>query len=209
MVVCSETEQGRWLAEARVKSLTGGDAVSARFMRQDFFTFAPTHKLWVFGNHQLRVRGTDHAIWRRILQVPFEQTIPEGERDPKLTAKLRSELPGIAAWAVQGCLEWQRGGLRPPREVSDATAAYRESQDRLGAFLAEACRVEPGEQCKSGELYSAYVGWCSEAGERPWSATALGTALRERGFESCRTGRGRGWAEGNRVHRLPMSGVAR
>lgn len=204
MVVCAEIEQGKWLAEARLKSLTGGDVISARFMRQDLFTFEPTHKLWLFGNHQLRVRGTDNAIWRRIRQVPFEETIPENECDRDLPAKLRSELPGIVAWAVRGYLEWRRDGLAPPREVTEATEAYRKSQDRAGAFLAEACRVEPGERCTSAELYTAYSAWCSAEGEKVWTNTAFGTALRERGFTPRRTNRGKGW-EGVSPLKVPGS----
>jgi len=191
LIVSSETEQGRWLAEAKVKSLTGGDLISARFMRRDFFTFRPTHKLWLFGNHQLRVRGTDHGIWRRIVQVPFTQQISDAEKDVHLEAKLRAELAGIAAWAVRGCLDWQRDGLRPPPEVVDATAEYRKSQDIIGRFIDEACIVGNDFSCAAAKLYTAYKIWAEKSGERVWTSTAFGTAIKEREFESEKTKTGR------------------
>jgi P4 family phage/plasmid primase-like protien len=106
LVASVEVEDGRRLAESLVKQLTGGDRIKARRMREDFWEFAPTHKVFLAANHKPVVRGTDHAIWRRIKLVPFDVVIPKGEQDSRLPKKLRAELPGILAWAVHGCLEW-------------------------------------------------------------------------------------------------------
>jgi putative DNA primase/helicase len=122
-VSASETEESRRLAESRIKDLTGQDTITARFMKAEWFDFAPTHKLWLSTNHKPEIRGTDAAIWRRIRLVPWTISIPPAEQDKKLPEKLRAELPGILAWVVQGCLQWRRGGLQAPEEVRQATGA--------------------------------------------------------------------------------------
>jgi putative DNA primase/helicase len=117
LVTAQETEEGRRWAEAKIKALTGGDPISARFMRQDFFTFNPTFKLFVAGNHKPALRGVDEAIRRRMHLIPFLVTIPAAERDPELGEKLKAEWPGILAWMIDGCLDWQRQRLAPPTAV--------------------------------------------------------------------------------------------
>jgi putative DNA primase/helicase len=187
-----ETEQGQYLAEAKLKMLTGGDPVTARRMRQDFFTFAPSHKLVLAGNHRPRVRGTDYAIWRRIALVPFDVQFPSSRQDPHLAEKLRLEATGILAWMVEGCLEWQNlNHLGVPDRVKAATEQYRIDEDHIGRFLGEMCRVGPKLTLAAQDLRSAYVQWCSEAGEQPWSAKAVGSELSHRGFESAQVGRAR------------------
>src|SRR5690606_24952891 len=131
-------------AEKTIKQLTGGDPIRARFMRQDFFEFKPTHKLLVAANHRPKVRGQDEGIWRRICLVPFDVTIPREERDPYLVHKLRAELAGILAWAVRGCRAWQRERLGVPSAVGEATAAYRDEQDHLGPWVDDACELAAG-----------------------------------------------------------------
>src|SRR4051812_40017420 len=106
LVTAIETEQGRAWAEARIKMLTGGDRVKARFMRQDFFEFRPQFKLMVAGNHQPVLRVVDEAIKRRFNLLPFEVTMPTAERDPDLTEKLKAEWPAILRWSLDGCLAW-------------------------------------------------------------------------------------------------------
>jgi putative DNA primase/helicase len=115
LVTATETEEGRRWAEARIKQLTGGDTISARFMRQDFFEFAPSFKLFIAGNHKPSLRSVDEAIRRRFHLVPFAVTIPSEERDSDLAEKLKDEWPGILAWLIEGCLEWQTEGLRRPK----------------------------------------------------------------------------------------------
>src|SRR5262249_54371075 len=136
-----EAEDGRRLAEALIKQMTGGDTMTARFLYGEFFEFLPEFKIFLAVNHKPLIRNTDHAIWRRIRLVPFTVTIPEAERDKDLPAKLRRELSGILAWAVQGCLDWQRAGLGMPEAVKAATAEYRAEMDVLDQFLAERCEI--------------------------------------------------------------------
>jgi putative DNA primase/helicase len=190
-----EMEEGRRLAESRIKELTGGDTVTARFMRAEFFDFRPVCKIWMATNHKPLVRGTDLAIWRRLRLIPFTITIPEAERDINFLEKLRAELPGILAWAVRGCLEWQRDGLNPPDAVLLATESYREDQDVLGTFLDDRCLLGPGYQVLSGELYRAYAAWCDQNAEKPMSRRELAGRLGERGCQKDRKGHGgkRAW----------------
>ncbi|WP_338819594.1 hypothetical protein MTCOM_10940 [Moorella thermoacetica] len=196
LVVATETEAGRRLAENLVKQLTGGDRLKARFMRQDFFEFEATHKIWLATNNKPIVKGTDYAIWRRIKLIPFTVTIPTKEQDKSLPAKLRQELPGILAWAVKGCLEWQKRGLDEPQEVIAATAAYRDEQDILGSFITDCCVVNPLAKVTAKNLYKAYVDWCEENGEYPQSQRNFGMRLTERGFTSQRGTAGRHFWQG-------------
>jgi putative DNA primase/helicase len=126
-----ETQQGRNWDEPKVHMLTGGDKITARLMRQDFFDFVPQFKLLIAGNHKPGLRSVNEAIRRRLHLVPFTITIPSEERDQQLTDKLKAEWPGILAWMVAGCLEWQRDGLAPPAVVTDATKDYLEAQDAV------------------------------------------------------------------------------
>lgn len=194
LVSAIETSEGRKLAEAMVKQMTGGDTIPARFMRAEWFEFTPEFKLWLATNHLPTVRGTDEAIWRRIRLVPFTVTIPERERDGELAAKLRDELPGILAWAVKGCLAWQEDGLGYPDDVRKATADYRADMDVLGGWIADCCRVDENAGATSAALYESYTTWCDLNRERALSKKALGLRLRERGFAVDRTGKARGWA---------------
>ncbi|MGH0035323.1 MAG: phage/plasmid primase, P4 family [Myxococcota bacterium] len=188
-----ETDEGRRLSESRVKELTGGDTISARFMRAEFFDFRPVCKLWLATNHRPQVRGTDEAIWRRIRLVPFTETIPPEGRDRELPSRLRQELPGILAWAVRGCLEWQRPGLRPPPAVQVATEEYRAAEDVIGTFLDERCETGPPASvwAPAAELYAAFIEWARSAGEEQLSQKRFGAALRERGLVSERRGKTR------------------
>jgi len=139
LVVAAESDDGRRLAEGVVKRLTGGDTITARYMRADFFNFTPSHKIWLQTNHKPDVRGVDHAIWRRLRLIPFTVTIADENQDHDLPTKLAKESAGILAWAVDGCLRWQAEGLTEPLAVQMATNAYRAEQDLLGAFLNDCC----------------------------------------------------------------------
>jgi P4 family phage/plasmid primase-like protien len=187
-VAAVEVEGGRRLAEALVKTLTGSDAIKARFLFQEYFTFQPSFKLWLAANSKPVIRGQDHAIWRRIRLIPFEIQIPEAEQDRQLGQKLRAELPGILRWAVEGCLEWQEHGLGIPEEVRKATADYQAEMDVLGDFLAEHCiTTDPQAYVAASALYSAYTRWCETANEVPLRHKAFGMRLSERGCRSDRT----------------------
>jgi len=188
MALAVEAEDGRRLAEALVKQATGGDPMSARHMRAEFFTFVPMFKIWIATNHRPVIRGTDLAMWRRVRLVPFTVTIPPDEQDHGLEAKLRAEAPGILNWMLAGCTAWQRDGLRPPGEVTAAVETYRQDMDVLGLFLRECCVLEPGVVTPFKELWNAYTTWATEAGERPVTKRALHLALDERGLEITRAG---------------------
>jgi putative DNA primase/helicase len=165
LAIASETEEGRCLAEARVKALTGGDRIRARFMRQDFFEFDPTHKLLIVGNHKPALRNVDEAVRRRLLLIPFDAVIPPEVRDPDLAAKLRTEYPGILQWAIEGCLRWQAEGLRPPERVNAATQQYLDSADALGRFLEECCFRGPNETATKAGVYTRWKTWAEANGE--------------------------------------------
>lgn len=193
LVVGQETEQGRRWAVSRLKTLTGGDAISARFMRQDFFTFMPTFKLVLAGNHKPGLGNVEEAIKRRLHLVPFTHTIPAPERDKKLMEKLRAEWPGIMAWAVRGCLRWQRLGLRPPAIVRSATDDYLVDEDVLDAWLAD-CTARDANAFSSGKrLYDSHHAWAEARGEKFYGLRRLVQLLDERGFQRVRTRQANGF----------------
>ena len=189
LVVAQETQKGRRWDETKIKALTGGDKITARFMRQDFFDFAPTFKLFIAGNHKPRLHTIDEAMRRRLLLVPFTVQIPPSERDPHLLHKLEAERPAILRWCINGCLQWQRIGLAPPAIVQDATAAYFADQDTLQQWLEE-CTEDggPAAFARSAELFASWKSWCEERNYTPGSSMALSEALADRGFEKGREG---------------------
>ncbi len=193
LVAAVEADEGRRLSEALVKQLTGGDQVTARRLYENSFTFRPQFKIFLATNHKPIIRGTDNAIWRRIRLVPFDVTIPPAQQDKTLPAKLRAELAGILAWAVRGCLEWQRDGLGLPEEVKAATEDYRAEMDVLADFLSECCTATPEAETKSQSLYEAYEKWCKQSGEQALSQKLFALRLNERGLEKRRKTRGVFW----------------
>ena len=191
LVVCTEVDADDRFDEVLVKQLTGGDPLKARFMRQDFFTFQPTGTFWLAANHKPNVRGTDHAIWRRIKLVPFNATVTDDDRDPHLVDKLLKELPGILAWAVRGCRAWQSDGLGAARAVLDATDRYRAEQDVFSQFLDDCCVLGDMYVVGATDLHDAFRTWCSSNGTEAVTPKALAPTLRDRGFESSRHPRSR------------------
>ena len=185
LVVCQETGEGRRFNETLVKQLTGGDTITARRMHEDFWQFKPTHKLWLSTNHKPEIRGTDFAIWRRIRLIPFNVKFTDdgpARKDPEMEAKLTAELPGILAWAIAGCIAWQRIGLNPPAAVTEATADYQAEMDVLAAWIGECCIVGKRFEAKASDLYASYSQWCEQSGERPETQRKWGMRLTERGF---------------------------
>jgi putative DNA primase/helicase len=165
LVTATETEEGRAWAEARIKQMTGGDPVTARFMRQDFFTYTPQFKLTIAGNHKPALKNVDDAARRRFNIVPF---LHKPERpDHQLEHKLKAEAPGILRWMIDGCLDWQRHGLVRPKIVTDATAEYFEAQDTIGRWLAERAILAPHLEEKPGKLVADCRAWAAENGEAP------------------------------------------
>lgn len=190
LVTANETSEGQRLDEAKIKDLTGGDTISARFLHREYFDYKPQFKVWMRGNHKPAINGTDDGIWRRIHLVPFAVRIPEDERDKQLEDKLKKELSGILVWAVQGCLKWQSEGLRAPQVVSDATSAYREEMDIVGAFLEECCLPDESVSVSAKSLYAAYKTWCTDNGNYPLSQRRFGMSLSERSFQRDRKSEG-------------------
>lgn len=186
-VACVEAEDGRRLAESLVKELTGGDKVRARRMREDFWEFDATHKVWLAANHKPTIRGTDHAIWRRVKVIPFTVTIPDHQQDKQLPEKLMHELPGILNWALKGCRQWQDHGLQEPDEVRLATSEYRADSDIIGQFIDQRCVVGKSKEVGTTRLYKNYREWCEKSGERATNMTAFGRQLNERGFTKRKT----------------------
>jgi len=185
LVTASETPEGGRLNENLIKTLTGGDMITARRMREDFWTFAPTHTLWISTNHKPRVYGTDLGIWRRLRLIPFTVTIPEEEQDPDLPRKLRDEGPGILVWLVEGCWKYLREGLNPPEAVRVATDEYRSGEDVLGEFLEDRVGVTRSDmdRVSTREIYKAFEDWAEDQGIKPWAQRTLTVRLKDRGLE--------------------------
>lgn len=195
LVTASETEEGRAWAESRIKAMTGGDPITARFMRQDFFTFRPSFKLTVVGNHRPVLRNVDDAARRRFNIVPF--THRPQVIDHQLEDKLRAEWPGILRWAIDGCLAWQREGLVRPPIVSSATADYFSEQDVFSQWLDERCEVEIGNHDKRETASALYASWSSYAryaGDDPGSIKAFNPKMLAKGLQPTRKSQARGFA---------------
>jgi len=192
----SEIEEGKRMAEATVKSLTGGDEVSCRFLYGEYFTFRPQAKIFLGTNHKPNIRGTDVAIWERIHLIPFTQYITEKERDKHLFEKLIAEADGILLWAVEGCLAWQSESLNPPDIVRNAVKSYREEMDVLANFINECCIIASYAKVQSGKLFEKYQIWCRENGETAINQRKFGMRLKEKGFNNIRGTGGRYFWEG-------------
>ncbi|TCH97639.1 hypothetical protein EJV46_16105 [Roseococcus sp. SYP-B2431] len=187
LVIAQETEAGRALAEAKIKTLTGGDPVSARFMRGDFFTYRPNFKLVMVGNHRPVIRNPDDALRRRLHLLPL--TFKPAQPDAKLFDILKAEGPGILRWAIEGCLAWQQAGLGMPMAVKAATDGYFEDQDLLAQWLSERCEVKNGNETSSSALFRDWSTWCDQRGEAAGTGKRFSSAL-ERHFAKKRSNAG-------------------
>src|SRR5262249_11103413 len=192
LVTAIETEEGRKWAEAKIKNLTGGDKIAARFMRQDFFEYIPQFKLIVAGNHKPALLTVDEAIRRRFHLVPFAVTIPPEERDQNLTDKLKAEWPGILQWMIDGCLAWQRDGLNPSAAVRDASREYLEAEYAIATWMAECCTRAPDAWESRAALFVSWSVWARSAGEPICSQRAFVHKMEER-LKPHRTANGRGF----------------
>jgi putative DNA primase/helicase len=196
LVTTIETEKGHRLAEGLVKQVTGGDKISTRKLFHEFFEFTPQLKLWIATNNKPKVSGSDGAIWDRMRLLPFnvkfvpQEELIEGQkiRDNDLMDKLLAELPGILAWMVRGCAEWQRVGLKPAVAMTEAAGAYRQGQDNVQGFIDECCDLSRGLTCAVKRLYGTYEMWCAEVDEEALSRRAFGKNLEERGFPAGKSG---------------------
>lgn len=184
-----ESEDGQRLSESLIKQLTGGEPITARFLRKEFFEFLPQFKIFFTTNHKPIVKGNDEGIWRRIKLIPFSVTIPKEEIDTELPIKLKNELSGILRWAVEGCIKWQRDGLGEPEEVKQATQGYKDEMDILGQFISDHCVVRSGAKVSVKDIYDIYKDWCKETGEYELTQRKFNRRLEERGFSKKRSGK--------------------
>jgi P4 family phage/plasmid primase-like protien len=182
LVVAQETEEGVPWAEARIKAVTGGDPITANFMRQDPFTYLPQFKLAMSGNHKPALKSVDEAIRARFNLVPFTVTIPPGQRDPALSETLWTEAAGILAWMIEGCWDWRHTRLHPPAVVTEATSDYFDSEDMTALWIADCC--ETGRHCEGlgATLFSSWTAWAIRAGEKVGTNKGFGRTLEKHGF---------------------------
>lgn len=181
-----ESEEGEKLADSFVKQITGGEPVLARFLRQEFFEFIPEFKVFFTTNHKPIIGGLDEGIWRRVKLIPFNLNLPAHKRDKRLPEKLSLEMPGILNWAIEGCMKWQRDGLKEPKVVAEATGKYKDDMDILAPFLDEVCYVDERENesimIEAKELYNVYERWCFNSGERSLGNRSFYRMLETKGF---------------------------
>ncbi|MEU3277291.1 DNA primase family protein [Streptomyces antibioticus] len=190
LAFCSETEKGRRFAEATMKRLVGGDPIEANLMHKNPITFDPSHTLVMLTNFLPAVSGDDPAVWRRILVVPFDVTIPEHERDPGLPDRLKNAAPAVLAWAYEGWRDYQAQGLNPPEAVRVRTAAYQAASDALARFLDEHAITNPHAVIKARDLFTAWSKWCPDNGEQPGSEVAFADSMAKRGHAKTRRNTG-------------------
>jgi putative DNA primase/helicase len=195
LVVGSELPKGKTWDESVIKDLTGGDKMTARFMRQDFFDFTPQLTLMIAGNCQPSFRGVDEAIRARVVLIPFKVTIPAERRDKDLTAKLRAEGPAILRWAIDGALAWQKRGLDVPASVAAASADYLDGEDVLAEFLLDCTVKAPGAFTLTSEIHARFKFWTESQGLGSWSSHSLTKELKSRGFQDARRTHGRGFLD--------------
>lgn len=188
LIWASESKEGQRLNAGLVKQLTGDGTITARALFGNPITFRQTHKIIMLTNHCPRIPDSDDfAMWRRVVRVPFNMRFVdnpkmpnEAKRDKNLSSKLRNEYPGILAWLVRGCLDWQRQGLNPPAAVVESTEKYREDEDLVGQFCGERLTIGEGLEAPAGDLYRDYDVWCKEYGYNPMSAKAFGQRMTRR-----------------------------
>lgn len=182
LVVAQETEEGAPWAEARIKSITGGDPITANFMRQDHFTYMPQFKLNFVGNHKPVLKNVDDAAKRRINMAPF--LFKPSNVDPKLQEKLQQEAPGILRWMIEGCLDWQKNGLVRPDVVKNATAEYFAEQDLVTQWTEEACERGPTKSDTVATLFKSWSDYALANGEKPGTTKWFNQTLARMGNEA-------------------------
>jgi len=187
----TETEEGSRFNESEVKLITGGDMISARFLHKEYFEYRPQFTLWISGNHK-PVPGDSYSIWRRLILIPFDVRFSEDKQDKNLVNKLKTELPGILNWAIEGCLEWQDEGLTTPKVILDATKEYQTEMDRINSWMEDCCSNNASNRhsVKASDLYKSYKHWADNNGEWHMNQRILGTKLAERGLQKRRESRG-------------------
>lgn len=201
LATAQETEEGGAWAEARIKSMTGGDPISARFMRQNFFTYVPQFTLIIVGNHKPALRTVDDAMRRRFNIIPF--THEPKTRDPELPEKLKAEYPAILRWMIEGALDWQKNGLIRPKVVLEATEEYFEDQNTMGEWLEQKCDADPKSTIwteRSSTLFASWTQFSKANGIDPGSAKTFKPAMERLGYKFKKDMYGR-WFHGVQLRR--------
>jgi putative DNA primase/helicase len=192
-VTAIETDEFARLNEARIKALTGGDLITARQLYREFFSFKPVAKFWLAFNHPPIVADDSHGYWRRVRLISFVRQF-DPQTEPSLEETLRIEAPGILAWAVDGCLEWQKNGLTPPAIVLEATQAYRDQSDPLRDFLGDRCILHENASVSAAVLWKAYLSWALQYNEgHSVNRSEFSRRLEARGLRKDRRGHARIW----------------
>lgn len=191
-VTCEEPTEGVRLNEGLLKQLTGGSKVTCRFLYGDEFEYTPEFKIWVATNHKPTIRGTDFGIWRRIKLIPFEVNIPKEKVDKNLKYKLRQEFPQILAWAVEGCIKWQREGLQEPQVVVDATNEYKNEMDLVASFVEQCMIIDYNSEVKlvASDIFSVYIKWAKQNNEYEMSSKKFFTELQKKLPNKSRSAKG-------------------
>jgi putative DNA primase/helicase len=187
MLRTSEPEKRSKLAESMIKLVTGGEPLRARHLNRDFFEFKPVFKLIMQGNYKPSIEGTDEGIWARMMVVPWLVMIPEAERDPLLTEKLKAEASGILNRLLDGLRDYLDNGLSPPDAVKVATQEYREDSDPIGRFLRDCTRPELKARTAGGDLYKLYEAWAKANGDPKWSPKAFKRGLADHGIRAMKS----------------------
>ena len=205
LVTATETEAGKHWAESRLKEITGGERIAARFMHKDFFEYLPQFKPIISGNHRPRLRSVGPAMRRRVNMIPFVVTIPDDERDPNLADKLKGEWPGILKCMVEGCLDWQERGLAQPEAVIKATDAYFASEDGYSGWISDRCDIVTGIWSRSSDLFASWRDWAEKAGQSPGDTKRFREEMERLGFQHQRKTNGNFYV-GLRIRQDPLEG---
>jgi len=193
LITASETEYGQRFAEAKIKSFTGGDKITARPLYCEWVTFIPVGKIWLTTNNRPQIWTNDISWWRRMREVPFNRQFSEQEQDRELLPKLLTELPGVLNWAIEGSLLWQSEGLSPPASVIASTQDYRNEMDTVISFLEEECHKASSHRTSVNSLYENYVSWCRSQDRHPRTKVQFGKELTSKGYKQVRDSTGRYW----------------
>jgi putative DNA primase/helicase len=185
MVIAAEMPENRNLNEAKLKDLTGGDKITGRQLYQEYIEFKPTHSLWLYGNSKPKIVGTDNGIWRRLVIIPFNVTIPEDERIPRhiLQEQLLSNRQGIFNWIIEGLEKYRAEGLKMPAKLQQEMNDYRYSLDVIARFINDCCIVDPLAECMGSDLGQVYNDWCRNQGESFTGKRKLYEKLSYKGFQ--------------------------
>ena len=182
LVMINELEDGKRLAEAEIKTMTGGEALTARYLHQEFITFYPQFKLHLTSNYKPSVYDNSHGLWRRINLIKWAVIVKEVDQDKQLFDKLKSELSGILNWALAGLQDYLKNGLQPPNSVLNDTAEFRAEMDSIGQFVEACCYVDVEARGKASDLYARYSGWAKDTGRQPLNTMRFGNSLKDKGY---------------------------